>query len=820
MNRQKKNLGLTSEQAAKRLVEYGPNAIASAKKGTLWTIIIEIIKEPMFLLLLVAAAIYLIFGNLQEALFLSVFVMLIIVITLYQQGKAEHALQALRQLGSPRALVLRDGQEMRISGKDVVPGDVVYLNEGDRVPADGELLSANDLQVDESLLTGESLPVLKLAHPSDFKQGMLFSGTMVVQGQAILHVLTTGKDTAIGQIGVKLQQLEVEVSPLQKQTSKLVKLFAFLGLSISCLLTLILGYLHHEWLKAGLSGVALAMTLLPEEFPVILTVFPALGAWRLSQNKVLTRRLSAIETLGAISILCTDKTGTITENRMEVQKIWGNNQEALAYANHASEIQPFDPMEKAFFDAAKRALPHFDDLHTAWTLVKEYDRTTDLPVKTHVWKNDKNPELIVSVKGAPESIIQLCNMENNEQQEIALIIKEMAGEGLRVLGIAKGTFNEGDDWPSDPTGFNFQFVGLIGLADPIRANIKKSVKECQAAGIRLMMITGDHPTTAKSIAQQAGFIEREVIVGTELSRMDDQALLKNVDQYNIYARINPSQKLRLVEALKKKGYIVAMTGDGVNDAPALKAAHVGVAMGQRGTDVAREAASLVLLDDNFTSIIAAIRQGRRTYNNIIKSISYILSVHVPIAGLALIPVIIGWPAMFYPMHIAFLQLIIDPACSIAFENEPADKDIMQRSPRDPLKPLIDRRSVIYSLMQGAGVLVLCLLTYYFALLYYPPTYARAFTFSSLVIANILLIYANRSQTRSIFVTFLIYNKLLFMIIGFTLIFLYLIIYVPFLAKLFQFSALSLTDLLFSIGIAAINVIWFEAVRQMKRRLKH
>lgn len=818
MNSHKKVLGLTAEQASQRLVEYGPNILPSAKKSTLWTVVFDIIREPMFLLLLVAAGIYLIFGDLPEAIFLTVFVTLTIAITLYQQGKAEHALQALRQLGSSSALVLRDGQETRINGKDVVPGDIVYLNEGDRIPADGVLLSANDLQIDESLLTGESLPVLKWVHLSEPKQSMLYSGTMVVQGQAILHVLATGQNTVIGQIGIKLQLLEVEISPLQKQTSKLVKLFALFGLSISFLLTLILGYLHHEWLKAALSGVALAMTLLPEEFPVILAVFPALGAWRLSQNKVLTRRLSAIETLGAISILCTDKTGTITENKMEVKEIWGNQQETLSYATHASEIQPFDPMEKAFFDAAKRTLPDFDNLHGDWLLVKEYDRTAEFPIKTHVWKEGNNTELIVSAKGAPETIIFLCRMSIEDQQQITSVLKKMASEGLRVLGIAKGVFQQGNVWPSDPSEFKFEFVGLIGLADPIRANIKHAVRECQAAGIRLVMITGDHPTTAKSIAKQAGFTSQEVVVGTDLIEMDDATLLNKVEQYNIYARIAPVQKLRLVEALKSKGYIVAMTGDGVNDAPALKAANVGIAMGMRGTDVAREAAALVLLDDNFTSIVGAIRQGRRTYNNIIKSISFILSVHVPIAGLALIPIMMGWPAFFYPMHIAFLQLIIDPACSIAFENEPADKDIMQRSPRDPLKPLISKGSMIYSLLQGAGVLVICLLTYYFSLQCYSPSYARALTFSSLVMANILLIYANRTQTCSIFATFFIFNKILLGIIGFTLIFLFIIIYVPFFAKVFQFAALSLPQVLVSVGIAGLSVIWFEILRQVKRIL--
>lgn len=824
--------GLTSVEAALRLKKQGGNALPASQVRSKLQILKEVIQEPMFLLLLLASGLYLVLGELREGLFLTTFVALIIIITLYQQGKTENALNKLRDLTSPRALVIRDGQPIRISGGDVVPGDLVVINEGDRVPADGILLSAHDLQVDESLLTGESLSVYKNAAQNentvlDQMQNepyCVYAGTMVVQGQGVFRVIETGRTTAIGRIGVSLQSLKIEPSALEQQSEKLVKIFAVLGLGISILLVVILGLLQGGWLKASLSGIALAMSLLPEEIPVILTLFPALGAWRLSKQNVLTRRISAIETLGAISVLCVDKTGTITENQMTISQLWvrgawvdlsAKSTVALPEPFHsliefgilASEKQPFDPMEKAFHRMGKT--------QPDWELVYEYDLTSDLRAKTHVWKSPEHAHYIVAAKGAPEAILELCHIEESMQSEINAAIKAMADKGLRVLAVARALF-EGESWPSSQRGFDFTFVGLVGLTDPVREGIPAAVNECNEAGIRVIMITGDYAATAKAIAAQALIPADYCIEGSELDHMNDRELQARIKTASICARITPVQKLRIVQAIKHSGHRVAMTGDGVNDAPALKAANVGIAMGGRGTDVAREAASLVLIDDNFTSIVGAIALGRCIYDNIKKSISYILAIHVPIAGLALLPIVFGWPALFYPMHIAFLQLIIDPACSIAFENEPPDPHLMERKPRKPHAPLIDKSALIFSLLQGLGVLIICLIAYHYALEQLTGPQARAFTFSCLVVANLLLIFSNRSENQSILHTLFLHNVVLTWISVGALAFLAATLYVPWMTTLFQFATLPAADVALSMGIGLSCVLWYELVKYVRR----
>ncbi len=834
-------LGLSSIEAAQRLKEYGPNTLPGRKRRTLLTIILDVIREPMFILLFVATILYLLLGELQEGLALTTFVALIIAITLYQQGKTEKALQKLRALTSPRALAIRDGKPNRISGSDVVPDDVIMINEGDRIPADGLLISANDLQIDESLLTGESLPVFKKASPQkklaisqENNMYLVYAGTMVAQGQGTYRVQATGKNTAMGKIGVSLQTLKTEISPLQRQVSKLVKIFAIIGLVVSILLVVLLGILQHDWLNASLSGIALAMSLLPEEFPVILTIFPALGAWRLSKQNMLTRRISAIETLGAISVLCVDKTGTITENQMSVSQLWvegefyhlNESKESLPEKFHsliefgilASELKPFDPMEKAFHQIGNLLLSPTEHIHPDWLLVQDYDLSSELRAKTHVWTSNQAHHYVVAAKGAPEAIMELCQIHNESQHPINLAIKEMADKGLRVLGVARADF-QGESWPSSQRGFQFNFIGVVGFTDPVRTGIPEAVQECHDAGIRVIMITGDYAVTANAIARQANISSQNILIGAELESMNDSQLREKIKSTSICARITPEQKLRIVQAIKKQGNIVAMTGDGVNDAPALKSAHVGIAMGKRGTDVAREASALVLTDDNFTSIVAAIARGRNIFDNIKKSMSYILAIHVPIAGLALLPVLLGWPAFFYPMHIAFLQLIIDPACSISFENEPPEDNLMKRQPRDPHVPLIDKNMLIFCLLQGMGIFFICLLTYHFALDAMTEPQARAFTFVSLVIANIMLIFSNRTVNRTLFFSPMLNNKILNWITLSTLAFLALSIYLPFLSKLFQFAPLSARNLAFSVGIGIASVLWYELIKLIKNVAK-
>ncbi|MFN3397696.1 MAG: cation-translocating P-type ATPase, partial [Sulfurimicrobium sp.] len=781
--------GLSAGEAARILAGEGPNALPGGQRRTWLAIVWETAREPTFLLLLAAGTLYLVFGELQEGLILFGFVLVTIGLTLYQEGKTERAIEALRDLTSPRALVIRDGERVRIPGREVVRGDLVVLAEGDRVPADGVVVEGVGLMVDESLLTGEAVPVNKMvemgetapARPGGDDTPFVYSGTLVVAGQGIARITATGPKSEIGRIGTALGTLAAERSPLQKQTARLISTIALLGLGLSLLLFVVYGVMHGDWLAALLAGIALAMAMLPEEYPVVLTVFPALGAWRLSKEKVLTRRVNAIETLGATSVLCVDKTGTLTENRMTVARLWAGgdtlavNADAPAelpetfhalveFSILASEIDPFDPMEQAFQRLGQHFLAHTEHLHRDWTLTRQYCLTPQLRAKSHVWKAMNSDSYVVAAKGAPEAIVDLCHLDAGAQAGVAAAVEAMAADGLRVLAVARARF-EGVRFPAIEHDFDFEFVGLLGLADPLRAEIPDAMRQCHDAGIRVVMITGDYPATARAIARQAGLDAVEVLSGDTLGEMSDGQLQARMKTVNVCARIAPEQKLRIVQALKADGEVTAMTGDGVNDAPALKAAHVGIAMGGRGTDVAREAAALVLLDDNFASIVRAVRLGRRIFDNMQKSMSYILAVHIPIAGMALLPVLLGYPAMLYPMHIAFLELIIDPACSLAFENEAAEADVMQRPPRDTDAQLFGGATLWLALLQGIGVLGVVLGAYAWADGRLAEPEARAFAFTTLVIANLALIFSNRSRSRSLLASLRTPNKTLQIVVG-------------------------------------------------------
>lgn len=838
--------GLSSSAAAQRLIADGPNVLASAERRSWLVIARETLREPMFLLLLVAAMLYLALGDMQEGAALFCFVLVTIGITLYQEGKTEKAIEALRDLTSPRALVWRDGMQHRIAGSDVVVGDLLILAEGDRVPADALLLSENEMQVDESLLTGEAVPVRKI--PADVDENVqpvpggddlpfLYSGTLVVRGHGVACVTATGARSEIGRIGTALGELGSERSPLQLQTAQLVRILAIIAVCLSLLLTVVYGLLHDNWIQALLAGIALAMSMLPQEYAVVLTVFPALGAWRLSRQSVLTRHISAIETLGATSVLCTDKTGTLTENRMTVTRLYAAGQEyavdysatqknfpdkalpeefheLVEFAILASAINAFDPMEQAFHRLGQHFLADTEHLHNNWTLMREYGLTPELRAMAHVWKAVDSDVHVVAAKGAPEAVIDLCHLSVDEETHITTAVNAMAAQGLRVLAVAQARF-VGNEWPTQEHDFDFEFIGLIGLDDPLRAEIPEAVKQCREAGIRVVMITGDYPATAKTIAHTAGLATDDLITGAELSALDDRQLQQRMKTVSICARIAPEQKLRIVQALKASGEVVAMTGDGVNDAPALKAAHVGVAMGQRGTDVAREASALVLLDDNFASIVRAIKLGRRIFDNLQKSMSYILSVHVPIAGMALLPVLFGLPAMLFPMHIAFLELIIDPACSLAFENETAEADIMQRPPRETHATLFGGATLWFALLQGMGVLVAVMGAYIWGLRHLSEGEARGFAFAVLVIADVLLIFFHRSRRQMLLASLRSMNAVLAAVAGGTVALLLLALYVPWFAGLLRFTPLSALHLAAAAGVAFAVVGFFGLVRRWR-----
>ena len=866
--------GLTTAQAAERLAKDGPNALPGDTRRTLLGIARETLREPMFLLLLAAGALYLVLGDLQEGLILFGLVLVVLALTLYQEGKTEHALESLRELSSPRALVLRDGQPLRVAGSDVVLGDILLLAEGDRIAADALLISGAEVQVDESLLTGEPVPVSKVVEalpkqaatprPGGDGQAFLFSGTLLVKGHGRARVTATGARSEIGRIGTALESLNSEPSPLKKQTASLVKMLALIALAASLFLIAAFGWMRGDWLAALLAGIALAMALLPQEFTVVLTVIPALGAWRLSKQNVLTRRIAAIETLGATSVLCVDKTGTLTENRMTVAELYVPPASSAAglqpramdaddatqaapgerlsidyavtselpeifhtlveFSILASVAEPFDPMEKAFHRLGTHFLQDTEHLHHDWTLVQEYGLTPELRAMSHVWQAQQDQQHVVAAKGAPEAIVDLCHLDDAAQTRIAAAVDAMAAKGLRVLGVAQARF-AGEQWPAIEHDFEFAFIGLLGLADPLRAEIPEAMAECRNAGIRVVMITGDYPATANAIARQAQLhtspdagASDALLSGDAMAAMSDAELQARIQSVSVCARIAPEQKLRIVQALKANGEVVAMTGDGVNDAPALKAAHVGVAMGGRGTDVAREAASLVLLDDNFASIVRAVRLGRRIFDNLRKSMSYILAVHVPIAGMALLPVLLGWPTVLFPLHIAFLELVIDPACSMVFENEPSEADVMQRPPRNVNTPLFGGMTLLLALFQGLGALAVVMGATVWGTDQLTEGAARAFAFATLVCTNLALILSNRSRAGSLWASLRVHNRTLWIVAGAALALLALALYLPWLAGLFVFEPLPLPYLSAALGLGLASMLWFEAVK-LGQRLK-
>ena len=836
--------GLNEHEVVQRLEEEGYNELPSTKKRSLSAIAFGVVREPMFLLLVACGTIYLFMGDVEEALMLLGFVFVVMGITLYQERKTERALEALRDLSSPRALVIREGKQKRIAGREVVRGDILVLNEGDRVPADAVLLSCLNFSVDESLLTGESVPVRKVAaegilemsRPGGDDLPFVYSSTLVVQGRGIAQVKSTGINTEIGRIGKALRTVEQGETLLQRETGRLVRNLAIVGLSLCALVVVIYGFIRSDWLNGLLAGITLAMATLPEELPVVLTIFLALGAWRISQKQVLTRRVPTIETLGSATVLCVDKTGTLTLNRMSVSKLFARGEfldlrhskgvmpeifhEFVEFSILASQIDPFDPMEKALKDLGEQHLAQTEHLHQNWTLVQEYPLSKELLSLSRVWKSPGDTAYVIAAKGAPEAIAELCHFDEAQTQDLTRNISTMAQEGLRVLGVAKAGFKE-TALPTEQHNFKFEFLGLIGLADPVRPTVPEAVGECYTAGIRVVMITGDYPGTAQNIARQIGlFPSDQFMTGPELDAVDESELQKRIKTVNIFARVVPEQKLRLVNAFKANGEIVAMTGDGVNDAPALKSAHIGIAMGGRGTDVARESSALVLLDDDFSSIVQTIKMGRRIFDNIKKAIAYIFAIHVPIAGMSLIPVLLNWPLVLLPVHIVFLELIIDPACSVVFEAESEEANVMKRPPRSPTEPLFSRRTLAVSLLQGVSVLLIVLAVFSISLYRgQGELEARALTFTTLIIANLGLIMTNRSWSRTILRTLHSPNKALWWVLGGAAIFLGLVLYVPFLRNLFRFSTLHLIDLSICLAAGLVSIMWFEALKIFSGREK-
>lgn len=837
-----KIVGLSKKDILVQRKKFGLNELPEQKPQSWFSILLHTLSEPMLFLLLATAVVYIFLGESRDALMLGVTVVVVVGITFYQERKTEKTLQALKDLSSPRALVMRDGRQIRIPGRDVVVGDIVVIREGDRVPADAKIISCENLSVDESLLTGESVPVRKTAfrdessaspRPGGDDLPFVYSGSLVVSGRGLAEVIAVGASTEMGKIGRSLVTIKEEESLLRKETKRIVRIVGLIGFFLCLLVFGIYFLIKGDTLQGLLAGLTLSMAILPEEYPVILLVFLTLGAWRISKHKVLTRRQAAIETLGAATVLCADKTGTLTLNKMKLTSLFSRGafyevseyastdlpekfHELLEFSLLASQSDPFDPIEKEIHKFSSLYLQGSDHIHKNWQLVKEYPLSKNILALSHVWKSPSLRDYVIASKGAPEAIIKLCKLSSDEKKHLLSKIENMSNRGLRVLACAKAHFND-KTLPTSQMDFQFDFLGLLGFIDPERSTARESIHIAHTAGMRVVMITGDYPGTAIFMAKKIGLTNPDLcLTGDEISEMPLPQLQEKIKSVNVFARILPEQKLLIVNALKSNHEIVAMTGDGVNDAPALKAAHIGIAMGERGTDVAREASSLVLLKDDFSSIVTAVRLGRRIYANIRRAMGYILAVHVPIAGFSLIPLFFNLPPLLFPAHIAFMEFIIDPACSTVFESKKEDSDIMEKPPRSLRSHIFDLPTVFLNLSQGTTILLVTLLLYLASMhLGRSENESRTLVFSSLIISNLFLIVTNLSWEEN-FITILKEKNysLLYISLG-AIVCLMAVIYLPFLSSVFHLAPLSFVDTLLVILGGLVSLVWFELIKYFK-----
>ena len=756
--------GLSVAQAETLLRTHGPNTLRTVKSRSFLKIALGTLREPMFIFLLAAASLYLVVGDLGEGLFLLGGAAVSVGLVVFQDARSERALAALRELAEPFADVVRDGSQQRVPARDLVPGDIIVVMEGERISADAVFRKGDVLTVDESALTGESVPVIKQPgpwHANDAdndhadNENALFAGTMLLAGQGLAQVTHTGPRTRIGAIGSALSG-EMERTPLQETTGRLVLLLSLIAIVFCLLVAAAYGFVRGDWVAGGLAGLTIAIALLPEEFPMVLAVFLAIGSWRLARHQVLVRRAAVVETLGTVTMLCVDKTGTLTENRMKVGALWANGEqlgtdmdsaagEVARVALLASAMHPVDPMDRAVYEAlADRAASTLAS--SGSEPVSTFPLTPDRLAVIQVWQAEAGA--IWAAKGAPEAILRLCRTTPGEKLIVDTALAGMAASGLRVLGVARA--DDAAKAITEPKDVPFEFVGLIGFLDPLRSDVPAALAEARAAGIDVSMITGDYPATALEIARQAGLdVAGGVLTGTDIATLNPAELSNRLATVRIFARVKPQQKLALVEAFKARGEVVAMTGDGINDAPALERAHIGIAMGKRGTDVAREAADLVLLDDSFPAIVGGVRLGRRIFSNLRKALTYVMAIHVPIAGVALLPILFGMPPLLYPMHVVMLELIIDPVCSLVFESEPSDRSAMLRPPRSIKEPLFGRPQIILAAVQGAVLLAAVLGIYVWSLsIELSENQARAAGFTVLVLGNLVLALADASGSET------------------------------------------------------------------------
>jgi len=823
--------GLTEQEAKDSREKFGRNKIDSQSKSKFWHSVKEAVSEPMFLLLVAAATIYFVLGEFSDAWFMLGAIILVSTISIYQDNRSRNALNSLKEFTQPHATVIRNNKLTKLLSEEIVVGDLVVVSEGQLIPADGVVKQLNDFSVNESILTGESFSVTKRVDSEE--NNKVFNGTLAESGQCVLEVTAVGVHSKLGLLGKSIQSIHKEKTPLQKQISSFVKWMALAGVAIFLVIWAVNYFQSGDALESLLKGLTIAMSVLPEEIPVALATFMALGAWRLMKIGIIVKETSTVEALGAMTVLCTDKTGTITENRMELyqlydyaadeirtQETWKSptTQNLIRAAMWASETVPFDPMEKAILKAYKENAGAKHD--AAFKMIHEYPLSGEPPMMTHIFENDRE-ERIIAVKGAPEAILKGSVLNEAEKNRINGYLGSFAKEGLRVLGVGKIDFI-GSAFPATQQQFPINFLGLIGFYDPPKKDITAVFKQFYDAGINLKIVTGDNSVTTAAIAKQAQFRGYEkVITGSELSQLSDLDFARAVDENNLFTRIFPEVKLRIIETLKRQNHIVGMTGDGVNDGPALKAANIGIAMGKRGSEIAKEASSLILTDDDFGKMVDALSMGRKIYSNLKKAIQYIISIHIPIILTVALPLILGWlyPAIFTPVHVIFLELIMGPTCSIVYENEPLEKDSMRQKPRLITNTFFNLKELSVSIFQGLAITAGTLFMYALSIKKgYNETLTRSLVFTTLIFANIFLTLVNRSFRLSVLDTLRNRNRLLRRILILTLFLLGIILYVPFFSSLFEVAPLTAPQISWTITTAFVSVLWFELYKWRKRKL--
>ena len=821
--------GLSSDEVLANREQFGPNSTTAVEKNKFLQLVKDIVLEPMFVILIVAAVIYLILGEYQEGIIMLLAIAFVSGISVFQENRSRNAVESLKKLANPLAKVIRDGGTTTVNSEEIVMNDVIVVEDGDIIPADAQVLDQHDFSVNESILTGEAMPVTKDLGTDNDK---LFQGTMVMTGSCTARVTAVGKLSELGKVSGSLQKIEVPKTPLQLQIRSFVRVMISMGAVAFVVVWAINWYLSRSILHGLMHGLTLAMSVIPEEIPVAFSTFMALGAYHLYKQKVLARSPYTVETLGAATVICVDKTGTITENDMRLSAIYDfkedvvydytmdpfNFNPVLEFGMWSSEIVPFDPMEKSIHEVYASVAEV--DQRPKHFMVHEYPLGGTPPIMTHVF-SDKKESHIIAVKGSVEGVLRQCTLSTEQLALVHTKNKEFTSKGYRVLAVAQS--KQGiNNLPASQLDFKFDLKGLLAFYDPPKQNMHQTLEHFYAAGIQVKMITGDHPATAEAIAKQINLNNNEeMLTGEQLMKLDEAELSEKVKTVNIYARMFPDAKLRVIQALKANGEVVAMTGDGVNDGPALKAAHIGVAMGKRGSELAKQAASLILMDDDLTHMVDAVALGRRIYENLKKAIQYIISIHIPIILIVTVPLLTFWKFtdFFSPIHVIFLELIMGPTCSIIFENEPIEADSMTKKPRKMTTSFFSLRELSVSMVQGLVIAAACLgLGYYFIATQHTEIEVRTVIYTTLIFSNLFLTLVNRSFHYSIFTTIRYRNFLLPTVVVASLVVLFLSLYVAPVRNVFQFQALSVMHLLWCLGAAFVGVMWVEIYKAIKRKM--